>query len=133
MKSICVLIFLIIGLWIQTWAQQCLITEMGPDYNRVYTSPNVNLLTGGYAMYNSSSSSYSPCGWSPTGITGKSCGVCSFLGLCAVGICACLGTIYTGYEASSFTIIECPIDDLTWPVLLISVAFGLFSIKKNKN
>ncbi|MFC3363608.1 hypothetical protein ACFOG5_10550 [Pedobacter fastidiosus] len=81
-------------------------------------------------MYNNSASTYSECGWAPVAVTGKACGVCSFLGLCAAGICACLGTIYTGYEASSFTIIDCPLDDYTWAITLASGTFGLIMIRR---
>ncbi|PWS26428.1 hypothetical protein DHW03_16745 [Pedobacter yonginense] len=111
-------------------SQECLITQAGPAYNRVYTSPNVNVLAGGYAMYNATPSMYSECGWTPVGITGKACGVCSFLGVCVGGTCACLGTIYTGYEASSFTIIDCPIDNYTWAFALSSAVMGVFMVRK---
>lgn len=110
--------------------QECLITQAGSNYNRVYTSPNVNLLPGGYAMYNNAISNYSECGWTPIGITGKACAVCSVLGVCVGGTCACLGVLYTGYEASSFTIIDCPIDDFTWAFALSAGAFGFILVRK---
>ena len=130
MKSIIVVILLQFALVWQGIAQECLITHPGSQYNYVYPSASLNLLTGGYVMYNNTMSSYSECGWTAVGVTGKACGVCNAIGLCVAGICACVGTLYTGYEASSFTVVNCSIDNYSWALPIIAALFSYISIRR---
>ncbi|GGG96833.1 hypothetical protein [Pedobacter zeae] len=130
MKNFClfVLIFLIPTFsYPQGSATGCLITDAGANYNKVYTSKNLNLLTGGHALYNNTTStslSTDYCSWQTVSVTGNTCGVCSLLGLCALGVCACVGTVSYGFEGE-FNMVQCNLDDHTW---FFGAAIGLFGI-----
>lgn len=118
----------------QTSATGCLITSATANYNKVYSSKNINLLTSGYVLYNNiSPTSLSPgyCGWSAISVTGNACEVCSNLGLCALGICVCIGSLETGYEGS-FNMVLCDLDDHSWVLGLAAGAFGLIIIRRRK-
>ncbi|MBO9673035.1 MAG: hypothetical protein J7577_06300 [Sphingobacteriaceae bacterium] len=137
MKNFCffILIFLIPTFsYAQGSATGCLITDGGANNNKVYTSKTVNLLTGGYALYNNAPSislSTDYCSWQTVSATGNTCGVCSLLGVCALGVCACLGTTSYGFEGE-FNMVACNLDDYTWTLGAAAGLFGIFIIR-NRN
>ncbi|MCZ4244685.1 hypothetical protein [Pedobacter punctiformis] len=119
----------------QGTATGCLITDAGANYNKVFTSKNINLLTGGYVLYNNSSNtslSTNYCSWQAVSTTGNTCAVCSSLGLCLAGICVCLGTTTYGYEGT-FNMIACDLDDYCLPLGLATGLIGFIWIQKRKN
>jgi hypothetical protein len=97
----------------------------------LYINPSVNLLTGGHKLYSNTLSPLSDnyCSWVATSYTGNSCGVCSGLGLCVLGICPCLGIPKYGLEGS-FTMVQCNLDDYTWTLGAAAGLFGVFVIRR---
>ena len=82
-------------------------------------------------MYNNTGGTYSQCGWTAVAPTGYTCSVCiGLLGTCAAGICLCLGTTYTGYEAANFQIIQCNLDDYSMPLIAATGIFGLLAVRR---
>ena len=65
------------------------------------------------------------CSWIP--ITGGTCYVCSTI----IGL-ACTDTATLGIRSSNFQMVECPLDDYTFPLTATAGLFGIFFIRKRK-
>ncbi|RZK19731.1 MAG: hypothetical protein EOO43_11550 [Flavobacterium sp.] len=82
-------------------------------------------------LYNSSPSiSLAPgyCSWGPTSST--SCNVC--LGSINVISLVCLGGPVVAGHSGNYTMIQCPIDDYAWLLVLSTASIVLFKIKNNR-
>ncbi|MCZ4221822.1 hypothetical protein [Pedobacter rhodius] len=96
-----------------------------PD-NKVYTSPTTVLGTTIYSNTPSVSLSTNYCTWTAPSTT--SCNVCTgSLNLISL---VCLGGPVVQGQEGVFTMVECPIDNITWLILFVSGFFGIAAIKK---
>ena len=116
----CLVIFFCFFVSINALAQSgCLL-----DDGRLYTTYSGGFITArlyhGSPMY--LTSGY--CSWSSSSTT--SCKVC--LGSINIGSLICFGAVEDG-EQGNFTMVECPIDDYTWLLLVPTVVIALFKIR----
>jgi len=106
--------------------------------NRMYTSrASISILSGPAFTTSAFTDANGRC-WAPA--PNGSCQVCNGTAVAAAGVLICVadilgprdGAIYTGNYYSSFTIIDCNLDNFSWVLTTSAAAFGLILIRKRK-
>lgn len=93
-----------------------------PD-NRVYTFQG---LLGFYSSATFVTLSDNYCSWTPK--TGTACSVCNGA-LSGLGICI-IGTYTNGIHSTNFQMVQCNLDDYSWPLATAAGLFGIFVIRR---
>lgn len=129
MKNFVIVCFLVLILKSGNAAQGCLVND------RMYTSFGINILSEPIFTTATYVDGNGKC-WS--GVSGV-CKVCDgTISLSVGGLLICLGdllgprtgNVYQGEYFSSYSIIDCPLDDYTWAITLASGTFGLIMIRR---